>query len=261
MLLSQTFQLIRSEKLLLAPYIFLMMIVQLSESYFPTLFTRKLNLSLYMILVFVAGWAVELIFKQITIKLSLNLILPKRDLKDQTMNPIVQYLKLLAGSIIFMIPIGVVLTLLPKVSDQSSLYHALLTFIVVLTGFSIVMILAIILSIYPIVVMHTPKENFFTGLYKSLLFVKTFFKECILFLSLTISILFFSMFLTLAAKNIPLLGPMVLPVFIQGIGYAYIYVMSVLFYLSLLPYLTLFSPTFSELKEMKDIKESQGEPQ
>ena len=194
------------------------------ESQLPSSTSEKISANMFIVKVIFLGWLVELFFKGLTIVMAQSLF------KDHQLNipecisdVTKKFIRLLMATGVILLPLMIIVkTALDVEGNITSGLLGLGMFLLVIPA-------TLILEFIPIMVL-IEKRPVFKAIKDSAVFVKQNLYAVIVFTSLSFAILFSTFIFSAMFIQVPVLGESIFQAVINGLGYAFVYVMTVVFY-------------------------------
>ncbi|MFT5171723.1 MAG: hypothetical protein ACI9BD_001501 [Candidatus Marinamargulisbacteria bacterium] len=225
-LVSRSIKIVRKDKLVLIPYVCCVLILQSFHSHFGPTSPDKLTAASFILNVVVLGWVVELFFKAVTIRMSWNIHKgDSLEIEKDVGFVAKKFRRLLLSTGIILFPlVGLVKVGLLDVPKGQGLAGFAL--------FILVVPLVLVLEFIPLMVILEDK-NVFESIKGSFLFVKRNFLKVIKFSGFIACVMLIAIIFAESLGTVPVIGDSVLKACVTGVGYGFMYVMTVVFYVDL----------------------------
>ena len=224
-LLTQTIRVIRTDKIVLVPYIIFAFMVSLLTPYFNLdLLVKSMSMNQFIAQFFLIHWAFDIVFMALTMTLAEQLVSQgSANVKSALGQVLARYVSLCFVTAFTVLPIAILTFTLGTPTEASPFTWWQFSLLIALIPYTVSQLLA---PAYTLV----SKQNGLTPIINS---VRTIWKNKRATLTYLVSIMLFY-FLVAAIKltvsQVPIIGGSVLAILCQGIGYAIVYVMNIGFF-------------------------------
>ena len=223
-LFKSLIELVRKDKIILAPYLIFAFLSHFLEMRWP-LYTPEMTTVAFYQRYLLGHWLLELIFMGTTLVFALDL------LKSNTIH-VQEAFKKLGGKLTGLVMVSAVVGIptayiLQKLLSVSAGQQNLP--VEMILGIFVLLCLSVVFMFAPVHVILSEKPAL-QALKASLLFVRKNPKKVVVFISFIFTINMLSFILSLLTMSFPVLGPSVFFLIFQGLGYGFIHIATVIFY-------------------------------
>jgi len=225
-LVSQVVQLIRKDKIVLAPYLICVFLTSLLDQHWLPLLEKKLGMYEYLTRFLLTHWIVDLFFMGVTVSIAVSLYHNRKIIIGNSVAEVrKKFFHLMLGTIVTVMPMALV-------SYKMSVgYQETKSIEFWVLGLAFILVPVIVCLMFVPVLVVVKDLKWFQSIIQSFYFVKRHLKNVLFFVSMVFCINVLSLSLGAMMMVIPVVGKSVFFVACQGFGYSVIYILTVVFYM------------------------------